>query len=153
MKRIPDMKQRRLLALTALAALLAACGSLQPASNFQPPEGWAGTPALFGRVQAWRNGSQTVMLVKGDAQHSDVFYNPQLSQSAMRSVRHETIKVCGNRTAQYYRGVKTNGSVIEAVMVPGSGDTRWVAMYVRNEPNTPADPQAEHSLKTLCPAA
>jgi hypothetical protein len=36
-----------------LAAALAGCGNLQTESNFQPPQGWAATPTLFGRVQVW----------------------------------------------------------------------------------------------------
>ena len=132
--------------------LLIACGSLQNGTNFQPPPGWSGTPSLFGRVQMWRSGSQTVMLIKGDSQHADVFYNPVLAQSGMRDVQHSKMRICGNRTADYYHAVKSNGAIVEGVSIPGSGDTRWVALYVRNQANSPADPQAEHSLRTLCPA-
>lgn len=138
--------------MALLAAVIAGCSSLQNATNFQPPPGWSGTPGLFGRVQMWQSGSQTVMLIKGDARRADVFYNPQLALSGMRDVQHSKLRVCGNRTADYYRGVKSDGAIVEGISVPGSGNTRWIALYIRDEAKTPADPHAEQSLRTLCPA-
>jgi hypothetical protein len=152
------MRHRRWPALVALFAgsCLAACASVQSESNFRPPPGWTGSPSLFGRVQVWTNkergGVHTLMVVKGDSGRSDIFYNPQLALNTMHDVTHDTIKVCGGRTAEHYRGVKTNGAVIEGVAVRGAGRSRYAALYMRDSAKTPADPQAERALRSLCPA-
>ena len=153
----PGMTYRGSGAAALLAALaLTACGNLQGDSGFQPPEGWSATPALFGRAQAWTKkddfGKQTLMLVKGSSRQRDIFYNPQLALNTMHDVTHDTIKVCGDRSADHYRGVKANGAVVEGVAVT-SGRTRYAALYMRDSSKTPADPQAERALRTLCPHA
>lgn len=151
------MKYRRSAAAALLGALmLSACGNLQGDAGFQPPQGWTATPALFGRAQAWTKkdhfGKQTLMLVKGNARQSDIFYNPQLALNTMHDVTHDTIKLCGDRSADHYRGVKANGAVIEGVAV-SAGGARYAALYMRDSARTPTDPQAERALRTLCPRA
>lgn len=149
------MRHRRWVAVVALFAG-AACASVQSQSNFQPPPGWTGSPSLFGRVQIWTNKEDgrvhTLMVVKGDAGRSDILYNPQLALNTMHDVTRDTIKVCGGRTAEHYRGVKSNGAIIEGVAVRGAGRARYAALYMRDSAKTPADPEAERALRTLCPA-
>lgn len=153
----PSMTYRGPAAAALLAAFaLTACGNLQGDSGFQPPQGWSATPALLGRAQAWTKkdglGKQTLMLVKGDARHPDIFYNPQFALNTMHDVMHDTIKVCGDRSADHYLGVKANGAIIEGVAV-SAGGARYAALYLRDSAKTPTDPQAERALRTLCPRA
>jgi hypothetical protein len=145
-----------------IAGVLAGCGSVTQGIAFQPPAGWTGTPAMFGRFQMWmksgqnKDSNEILMLIKGDASsmHGDLTNLPPQYSSNLKVVKHGNTRLCGgSQPAEQVVGEGTdkNGkrSAVE-MMSSVIGTQRYIAMYVHPFGMAP-DPQAESAIHSLCP--
>ena len=118
---------------------------------------------MFGHLQMWMKSTggkgsepELVMLVKGN-ENSDVSTTnaipPQYVKDA-KIVSRGPVKLCGTQPAEQTiaEGTDRNGkrSRVEMVSTVIKND-RYVAMYVRPA-SVSADPVAESSIHSLCPA-
>lgn len=154
------MNKGLLLRLSALctACALASCAGVASNLAFHPPNGWSGTPSMFGRMQMWvkqgnknQNG-QFVMLVRSGLNSGNLFQTAQFGRGSATDVKRSTIDICNGRQAQYVTATGVNGkqrTKLEAVLAD-VGDSKYMAMYARDV-KTPADPQAEDAIRSLCP--
>lgn len=145
-----------------IAGVLAGCGSVTSGLTFQPPAGWTGTPAMFGRLQMWIKGSdkkdespQMLMLVKGDAKdtHSDFSAIPSQYGKDMKVLKHGKTTLCGTQAAEEFaaQGSDKDGKREQIEMTTTViGNDRYFAMYIRPVALA-ADPQAENAIHSLCP--
>ena len=159
------MKARFSLSIVALciAGALAGCASVSKGTAFQPPSGWTGTPAMFGRFQLWmksggqKDAMQMVMLIKGNGSNAQIHdFNdvpPQYAKD-IHVTKRDKITLCGDQPAEESIGEGTdkNGrrSVIQVISTK-IGTDAYAAMYVRPQSSS-ADSQAEAALHSLCPA-
>jgi hypothetical protein len=143
------------------AGALAGCGSVTTGTAFQPPAGWNGTPALFGRAQVWfkqgqdKNTSQFLVLIKGDAKttHSDFNEVPPQYSKTTNVIQQGKIKMCGSQPGQQMiaEGTDKDGHKNRIEMTSTViGADRYVAMYIRPVA-VAADTQAESAIHSLCP--
>lgn len=148
----------RLLPL-GIAFALASCAGVASNLAFHPPAGWTGTPSMFGRMQMWvkqddkkKGGAQFVMLVRTSLNSTNVFQTAQFGRGNVSDVKHSTISICNGRQAERVTASEQNGkdhTQLEAV-IADVADSKYMAMYVRDV-GTPADPQAEDAIHSLCP--
>lgn len=145
-----------------IASALAGCGSVAQGTTFQPPAGWTGTPAMFGRFQMWmksgkeKDTTQLLMLVKGDSSKVKADLNdlpPQYS-SNLKVLKHGETKLCaGSQPAQELvaEGTDKQGKTSQVEMTSTViGSDRYIAMYIRPLAMRP-DPDAETAIHALCP--
>lgn len=145
-----------------MSSLLAACGSVTSGIDFQPPSGWTGTPAMFGRLQMWikRDSAkdavpQMLMLVKGDASdtHADFSALPPQYDKNLRVLHRGSTTLCGSQPADdiVAQGSDNHGRRSQIEMVSSViGKNRYVAMYIRAVRAKP-DAEAETAIHSLCP--
>ncbi len=144
-----------------IIGLFSGCGSVTQGIAFQPPAGWTGTPAMFGRFQMWmksgqdKNSTQILMLVKGDASNmrGDLTNLPPQYSSDLKFVKRGTTQLCGGtQTAEQLaaEGTGRNGRRSQVDMISDViGTQRYIAMYIRPISMAP-DPQAESAIHSLC---
>ena len=143
-----------------IAGMLAGCGRVTNDLAFQAPAGWSGTPAMFGRIQAWvkpnkdKSGMQMVMLVKGDASKKapDVAIVPSEYSKDIHIISRGSTKLCGTQPAEQSvaEGTSKDGpSRIETISTV-VGTDRYTAMYIRPAKMAP-DKMAEAAIHSLCP--
>ena len=156
---------RMSIAALCITGVLAGCGSVTGGTAFQPPAGWTGTPAMFGRLQMWVKAAKTkgeipqmLMLIKGDknsmkADFTDV--PPQYAKNT-KIVKQGTTKICGgSQQADQFigEGTSSDGKKSEIEMISTViGKERYLAMYIRPQ-SLAADAQAETAIHSLCPVA
>ena len=159
------MNARFRLPIVALcfAGILAGCGSVTQGTQFQPPNGWTGTPSIFGRAQVWikngkeKNSTQFLMLIKGDASRVKAGFEdvPGNVAKDMKVLSHGDVKLCGSQPAQEFRGEGTDRegqrSMVEMTSTVIAKD-RYVAMYIYPAASKP-DAQAETAIHSVCPVA
>lgn len=148
-----------------IAGALAGCGSVTGGTSFQPPAGWTGTPAMFGRLQMWMKGSknkgdvpQILMLIKGDKNNMKADFTdvpPQYSKNT-KIIKQGSTKICGgSQQADQFigEGTSNDGKKTEIEMISTViGKDRYLAMYIRPQ-SVSADKDAETAIHSLCPAA
>nr|MDQ2681382.1 hypothetical protein [Candidatus Eremiobacteraeota bacterium] len=146
------------------AAIAAGCGSATDNLDFKAPAAWKATPSILGMMQGWTNPSdsnQIVMLMKlpigKDINVADA--NTQLRNTKITA--NKSIKICGNQPAQFVTMTGTSGSSktsgnpksdrksVAEMITTRYSNSSYMAIYDR-EMGTPADPQAETALKSLC---
>lgn len=145
-----------------IAGVFAGCGSVTQGIAFQPPAGWTGTPAMFGRFQIWmksgqsKDSNQILMLIKGDPRHmhGDLTNLPPQYSSNLKVVKSGTTRLCGGtQQAQELVGEGTdkNGKRSAVEMTSDViGADRYIAMYIHPLGVRP-DPAAESAIHSLCP--
>jgi hypothetical protein len=143
-----------------IAGMLAGCGSVTSGLAFQAPAGWSGTPAMFGRFQAWvkpgkdKSGTQMVMLVKGDTKTKpDFAVVPSQYSKDTHVISHGSTKLCGTQPAEQYiaEGTSKNEGTSRIEMISTVvGSDRYTAMYIRPAKMAP-DQMAEAAIHSLCP--
>ena len=159
------MNARFRLPIVALcfAGILAGCGSVTQGTQFQPPNGWTGTPSIFGRAQIWikggkdKNSSQFLMLIKGDPKNTHANFEdvPQNVAKDMKVISHGDTKLCGSQPAQEFRGEGTDRDGQRSMVEMTStviDNSRYVAMYIYPV-NLHPDAEAETAIHSLCPVA
>jgi hypothetical protein len=152
------MKKALRPALFCAAFAMASCSGVASNLAFHPPQGWSGTPSMFGRMQMWvkegnkeQNG-QFVMLVRSGLNSANLFQTAQFGRGTATNVKRSTIAICNGRQAQYVTATGVNGkdrSHLEAV-IADVGDSKYMALYARDVSAAP-DPQAEDAIRSLCP--
>ena len=115
-------------------------------SDITPPPGWTGTPNIFGfHVQVFRNPQdlrQSIMVTRP--------LNPRPTSHPAKE-KWTPMKICGNHPAMLMQ----QRAVLSGQDTQMDGvDTSWngvrvMAMYARPY-GTPADPEAEKSIRSLC---
>ncbi|HET6894339.1 MAG TPA: hypothetical protein VFH72_03055 [Candidatus Baltobacteraceae bacterium] len=143
-----------------IAGMLAGCGSVTNGLAFQAPAGWSGTPAMFGRFQAWvktgkdKSSTQMVMLVKGDANKTkpDFAIVPSEYSKDTHVISHGSTKLCGTQPAEQFiaEGTSKDGPSRIEMISTVVGTDRYTAMYIRPAKMAP-DKMAEAAIHSLCP--
>lgn len=150
-----------------IAGALAGCASVTQGTQFQPPTGWGGIPAIMGRFQIWfkqgqnKGEGQFLFLVKTNAKDSNntTDFNQIETSSNTKDLKvlaHGPTKFCGSQPGEEYRAEGTNSSDGKKVMFEMTssviGSDRYLAVYVRPVA-VAADQQAEKAIRSLCPVA
>ena len=161
------MKARFHLSIVALciAGALAGCASVTQGTQFQPPTGWSGIPAIMGRFQMWfkagpsKNQREFLFLVKANANDKNTDFNQIETSSNTKDLKvlaHGPTKFCGSQPGEQYRAEGTSSSDGQKVFVEMTssviGDSKYVAVYVHPAALKP-DQQAEKAINSLCPVA
>jgi len=144
-----------------IAGMLAGCGSVTNGLAFQAPAGWSGTPAMFGRFQAWvktgkdKSSTQMVMLVKGDANKTkpDFAIVPSQYSKDTHVISQGKTKLCGTQPAEQFiaEGTSKDEGTSRIEMISTVvGTDRYTAMYIRPAKMAP-DKMAEAAIHSLCP--
>ncbi len=147
-----------------IAGMLAGCASVTQGTQFQPPTGWSGTPAIMGRFQMWfkagtdKSNGQFLMLVKTNASDKSMNFNEIESSTRTKDVkvvRQGPTRFCGTQPGEQYvaagtdnKGRKMSVEMTDAVI----GTDKYTAVYVRPAALAP-DTQAETAIHSLCPIA
>jgi hypothetical protein len=138
---------------------LAGCGSVTSGLDFKAPAGWTATPSILGRFQMWIKQSpdknkeaQMMFLIRGQTATTMDFKSLPQAGTNVRDLKQSSIKICGNRPAQYVSGVSTgsrNGDMAVEMVSAKVGDESYLAMYMRPKAQS-GDPQAETAIRSLC---
>jgi len=157
------MNKQRKIALLAVTAMLAGCGSATDAVTFKPPAGFMSSVSVGPFMQAWSGPNQSMLMLmamptKIDLQHT--ISNSTVSNADIE--KQMRITICGNQEALYADmvgnpqgnktpapGAKEQKERIEFLATTVSGKT-YMAMYLRPL-GTPPDPQAESAIRNVCP--
>jgi hypothetical protein len=159
-----------------VAMLLAACGNATEGMTFKVPAGYQSKINIFG-MEMWTSGDSVhpsmIMLVtipkKFDPSNASDFNFNNVSNSSTKNTKFTSrrrITMCGKLPAFRADAVGTNNPPSPApsasgdksksdqdldMIVTGWGGKTYMAMYARPH-GTSADPAAEATLLTLCPA-
>jgi len=134
--------------------LIVLSGCARQDIDFKPPPGWTSTPNIMGNQMFIKPGSTSstefIMMMRVPM--------PQPSSRKSADDRSEAITICGGHPATLMQtrvAAKNGGDKKDQLMEAVS--TKWdsdsvTAIYSRPV-GTPADPEAEAAIKSLCKAS
>ncbi len=157
------MNMQRKVALFAVTAMLAGCGSATDAVTFKPPAGFISSVSVGPFMQAWSGPNQSMLMLM--AMPTKINLKQTISNSTVSNADIEkqmTITICGDQSALYADmvgnpqgdktpapGAKQQKERIEFLATNVSGRT-YMAMYLRPL-GAPPDAQAESAIRNVCP--
>lgn len=132
-----EFYRRTLVTLCVLVVCVGCARKFTEDLAFQAPNGWVYSP-VPGGGEVW---------VKGGGSHESIMAQATDTPLPPREPGWKDITICGNHPA-VLMFQNNPGQIWEAVSATW-GSERYMAVYVRPL-NTPPDPNAEASIRTLC---